>query len=76
ERTIRGRAAVRTDIDRQRVLPFGSPAEVRDEVARTFASCGTDEGGLIACGEIGPDVPMENIRAMYESFRACGRPLN
>lgn len=72
-RNIRGRVAFRTDIDRQRVLPFGSPAEVKEEVRRTFEACGTSQGGLIACGEIGPDVPLENIRAMYEAFRDCGR---
>ena len=69
-RNVRGRIAVRTDIDRQRVLPFGSPAQVKDEVRRTFESCGTRDGGIIACGEVGPDVPLENIRAMYEEFRA------
>ena len=29
--------------------------------------------GIIACGEVGPDVPLENIRAMYEAFREYGR---
>lgn len=72
-RNLRGRVAFRTDIDRQRVLPFGSPAEVKEEVQRTFEACGTARGGLIACGEIGPDVPLENIRAMYEAFREHGR---
>jgi uroporphyrinogen decarboxylase len=72
-RNARGRVAFRTDIDRQRILPFGSPAEVREDVQRTFESCGTPDGGLIACGEIAPDVPLENIRAMYEAFRLYGR---
>jgi uroporphyrinogen decarboxylase len=68
----RGKIAFRTDIDRQHVLPFGSPSQVKEEVCRTFEACGTPQGGLIACGEIGPDVPLANIRAMYEAFRACG----
>ncbi len=72
-RNLRGRVAFRTDIDRQRVLPFGSPAEVNEEVQRTFEACGTSQGGLIACGEVGPDVPLENIRAMYVAFREFGR---
>jgi len=71
-RNIRGRVAVRTDIDRQFVLPFGTPAEVAEEVERTFAACGRAEGGLIACGEVGPDVPLDNVRAMYEAFRRYG----
>jgi len=66
---VRGKVAFRTDIDRQRVLPFGSPSEVKEEVYRTFEACGTPEGGIIACGEVGPDVPLENVRAMYEAFR-------
>jgi hypothetical protein len=68
-RNARGKVAFRTDIDRQHVLPFGSPAQVKEEVYRTFDACGTPAGGLIACGEVGPDVSLENIRAMYEAFR-------
>ena len=76
----RAKVVFRTDIDRQQVLPFGSPAQVREEVQRVFESCGTSQGGIIACGEVGPDVPLENIRAMYEAFRdfsesAAGKPI-
>jgi len=71
-RNVRGRLAVRTDIDRQNVLPFGSPSQVKEEVQRTFEACGTPRGGIIACGEIGPDVPLANILAMYEAFREYG----
>jgi uroporphyrinogen decarboxylase len=68
----RGKVAFRTDIDRQHVMPFGSPAQVKEAVHRTFEACGTPAGGIIACGEVGPDVPLENIRAMYEAFREYG----
>ena len=68
ERNLRGVVAFRTDIDRQQVLPFGSPTEVQEEVHRTFEACGSPNGGIIACGEIGPDVPLDNIRAMYTGF--------
>ena len=71
-RNVRGRVAVRTDIDRQKVLPFGSPSQVKEEVQRTFEACGTTRGGIVACGEIGPDVPVANILAMYEAFREYG----
>ena len=68
----RGKVAFRTDIDRQHVMPFGSPTEVKEEVQRTFEACGGPSGGIIACGEIGPDVPLENIRALYEAFLDYG----
>jgi hypothetical protein len=66
---VRGKVAFRTDIDRQNVMPFGSPTQVKEEVFRTFEACGTKEGGIVACGEVGPDVPLENVLAMYEAFR-------
>jgi hypothetical protein len=69
---LRGMVVFRTDIDRQKVLPYGSPAEVKEEVHRTLAACGTSKGGIIACGEIGPDVPLGNVRAMYAAFREYG----
>ncbi len=50
-------------------MPFGTPSDVKKEVKRVFDCCGTSAGGIIACGEIGPDVPLRNIRAMYEAFR-------
>jgi len=74
-RNVRARVAIRTDIDRQRVMPLGSTTEVKEEVHRTFEACGSSRGGIIACGEVGPDVPLENIRAMYEAFREYGTYL-
>ena len=63
-----GKIAFRTDIDRQTVLPFVSPDEVKEYIFKLFHMLGTPNGGIIACGEIAEDVPLENIRAMYEVF--------
>jgi uroporphyrinogen decarboxylase len=70
---LRGAVAFRTDIDRQKILPFGTPSQVQEEVHKTFEACGTPSGGIVACGEIGPDVPLENIRAMYAAFGEFGK---
>jgi uroporphyrinogen decarboxylase len=70
---VRGKVAFRTDIDRQHVMPFASPSQVKEEIHHVFEACGTPEGGIIACGEVGPDVPLANIRAIYEAFREYGR---
>lgn len=69
---VRGKVAIRTDIDRQHVMPFGSPSQVKETVHQVFEACGAHTGGLIACGEVGPDVPLENVTAMYEAFREFG----
>jgi uroporphyrinogen decarboxylase len=63
-----GKIAFRTDIDRQNILPYVSPGEVKDYVFKLFHQLGTPNGGIIACGEISEDVPLENIKAMYEAF--------
>ena len=65
-----GRVCFRTDIDRQRILPFVSPAEVKKYVHELFCDLGTADGGIVACGEISEDVPLKNIRAMYDAFLA------
>jgi uroporphyrinogen decarboxylase len=71
-RNVRGKVAFRTDLDRQHVMPFGSPTQVDELVQQVFEACGTPDGGLVACGEVGPDVPLDNIRAMYAAFRKYG----
>jgi len=63
-----GNVCFRTDLDRQRIMPFGTPDDVRTHVFDLFDHLGTAHGGLIACGEIGPDIPLENIKAMYGAF--------
>lgn len=63
-----GRLCFRTDIDRQHILPFVTPAQVKDYIQTLFHDLGTAEGGIVACGEISEDVPLANIRAMYEAF--------
>lgn len=67
-KTFAGHIAFRTDIDRQKLLPYATPAEVRDYIFRLFADLGTADGGIVACGEISEDVPLANIRAMYDAF--------
>jgi len=68
KKNFAGKICFRTDLDRQRIMPFGTPQEVKIHIIDVFDHLGTKRGGIIACGEIGPDTPLENIRAMYESF--------
>ena len=68
KKNFAGRICFRTDLDRQRIMPFGTPAEVREHIIDVFTHLGTGAGGIIACGEIGPDTPLVNIRIMYETF--------
>jgi uroporphyrinogen decarboxylase len=57
-------------IDSMRTLPHGTPAEVRAEVRRRIETLGEGGGYVVtAVHNIQPDVPAENIVAMYEEAR-------
>jgi uroporphyrinogen decarboxylase len=57
-------------IDTHRVLPYGNRSEVEQEVERRIEDLGTG-GGYVLCAvhNIQPDVPAENIIAMYKHAR-------
>jgi hypothetical protein len=49
-------------------MPFGTPAEVKQHVREIVDTFARPEGGLIQRGELAPDWPLENCRAMLETF--------
>ena len=67
-REFNGHLCFRTDLDRQNVTLLGTPDDVRKHIRHVFETLGSDKGGIIACGEIGRDTPLDNIKAMYETF--------
>ena len=68
-----GRVCIRTNIDRQWVIPYGTPEEVAAAVKEAIGAFGRFNGGVLLHGEIGPEVPLENIEALYSSFYEYGR---
>jgi uroporphyrinogen decarboxylase len=61
-------------VDTQRVLPLGTPQEVRAEVRRRIADLGPGGGYVLgAVHNIQAEVPAENILAMFEAAREFGR---
>jgi uroporphyrinogen decarboxylase len=61
-------------IDSQRILPFGTPEEVRAEVRRRIDDLG-DGGGLVlaAVHNIRPEVKPANICALFEAALEYGK---
>lgn len=68
-----GKVAFRSDLDRQHILPHGTRQQIRDHVKSVIDALGSYGGGLIGHGEIAPDVPMDNIRAMLEAWIEFGQ---
>jgi uroporphyrinogen decarboxylase len=60
-------------VDNQKTLPFGTPEDVRREVAdniRIFKGC---KGYIVApCHNLQPNTPIENILALYKAVREFG----
>ncbi len=60
-------------IDVQQVMPNASVAEIKQEVARRVHDLGTDGGYILApCHNIGYDIPVENVIALYEAAQEFG----
>ena len=57
----------------QKTLPFGTPADVRQEVQERYETLGPN-GGFIFCTahNIQADTPTENILALFEAYRDYG----
>ena len=73
KREFGGRLTFWGGIDTHNVLPHGSTEDVRCEVRRRLADLGQG-GGYVGCSvhSFQPDVPPENIIAMFEAFNEFG----
>ena len=67
-RTFKGRITFWGEIDRQHVLPFGTPEEVAAAVHRVRNTLGDPSGGVIAQCEWGKDNPKRNILSVFEAW--------
>jgi len=68
-----GRVCIEGDIDRQWLLPHGTPEQVRAAVRADVAAFWR-RGGYIGRGEIAGDVPLANAAAMLDEFMTYQPP--
>lgn len=68
---------VNADIDRQGVLSFGTPEEVKEYFHKVAYLIGSNDGGLMFSCECGSDTPLENIEAAMQVIKDYqSRPLS
>ena len=65
---FKGKVCFATDIDRQHLLPFGSPEEIRNHIRALIRTLSLRSGGMIGEAEIGPGVPAHNAEVAYRTL--------
>lgn len=65
---FRGKTCVDLDIDRQKITPFGTPAEIDAHVRHCIEAVGCKDGGLMMIYGLYPGVPLENVKALMDAM--------
>ncbi len=63
----KGKVCVDLDLDRQ-LFPFCTPQDVDDHIHEAVDKLGAPEGGLWLKAEIGMDIPLENVEAIFSGL--------
>ncbi|HML46333.1 MAG TPA: uroporphyrinogen decarboxylase family protein [Clostridia bacterium] len=66
---IKGRACIDLDIDRQRIVPYGTRQEIHDLIEEEVKKLGSPRGGLTMIAGIYPPTPPENVDALCAALR-------
>jgi uroporphyrinogen decarboxylase len=74
KRRFGARVVFHGGVDEQRVLPYGSEQQVREEVRTRIAALGPGGGYVLApAHNLQDDVPPQNVEAMFAAAREFGR---
>ena len=65
---FRGKICVELDIDRQRITPYGTPAEIDALIRKEVSTIATPQGGLCMIYGLYPGVPLKNVAALMDAM--------
>jgi len=74
-RRLKGKVCIDLDIDRQKIMPFGTPKEVKKHVQKVVSMLNSPEGGFMITVDIYPPTPLENIEALCQALEEVGGGL-
>jgi uroporphyrinogen-III decarboxylase len=63
-----GKVCIDLDIDRQKITPSGSPADIDELIREEVLKLGRKEGGLMMIYGLYPGVPLENVKALMDAM--------
>lgn len=72
-REIKGKACIRLDIDRQKIIPYGTRKEIFELIEEEVRKLGSPQGGLEFIAGIYPPTPPENVDALCEALKKYRR---
>lgn len=67
-RRIKGKVCIRLDIDRQYIIPNGTPKDIDDLIHEEMEKLGSSKGGLMFICGLYPPTPMKNLEALAKAF--------
>lgn len=70
---FKGRITFWGEIDRQHLMPFGTPDQCRQAVRRVYANLAAAGGGVIAQFEYGLETKFENAVAVFDEWEHVGK---
>jgi len=65
---FKGKVCVELDIDRQKITPYGTPAQIDALIKEEVSKIGTKEGGLCMIYGLYPGCPIENVKALMDAM--------
>lgn len=63
---LKDKVCIELDIDRQNLIPLGTPTDIEMHVRKIINLLGSEKGGLMLYAEVHPPTPLENIVALAE----------
>jgi len=67
-REVKGHMCIRLDIDRQKIVPYGTRAAIRELIEEEVRKLGSPQGGLEMVAGIYPPTPAENVDALCDAM--------
>jgi len=66
--SLKGRVCIDLDIDRQKIVPYGTRQEIQDLIEEGVRKLGSPQGGLMLIVGIYPPTPPQNIDAVCDAM--------
>ncbi len=65
---VKGRVCINLDVDRQKIIPNGSPGDVHNLIKEEVMKLGSPAGGLMMTVGLYPPTPLENVEALFSAL--------